>query len=240
MRRIYQRVDRVIAVSDGVAADTCAATQLPADRITVVRNPVVSKALTAQAATACPHPWPDEGSTPVIIGIGRLTAQKDFETLIRAFAKIREQRDCRLLILGDGPEREALRQLIATLGLDENIELAGFVDNAAAALSRADLFVLSSRWEGSPNALTEALALGTPVVATDCPSGPAETLDNGRIAPLVPVGDVEALARAMGETLDAPPSAAALQAAVADYDVATSTRAYLEVLRGFELEESAD
>lgn len=232
MRRAYRRVDKIIAVSDGVAADTQAVTDLPFGRIEVVRNPVVTPQIFAAAEEPFDHSWLEAESPPVIVGMGRLTPQKDFDTLLAAFAQLSEHLDCRLLIAGDGPGRAALEDRIETLGLRGLVALIGFVGNPAAVLSRADLFVLSSRWEGSPNVLTEALALGTPVVATNCPSGPNEILADGRYGPLVPVGDAAALAEAMDQTLQEPLPAERLQAAVADYNAETAAKHYLEILKG--------
>jgi glycosyltransferase involved in cell wall biosynthesis len=167
---------------------------------------------------------------PTICAAGRLQRQKDFPTLLRAFARLAARRDCRLLILGEGQARSRLESLIAELGLTERAALVGFQRNPYAFLARAALFVLSSAWEGSPNVLTEAMALGIAVVSTDCPSGPAELLDGGRFGPLVPVGDDAALAAAMAATLDRPLPAAVLKSAVADYEQTRSARRYLEVL----------
>ena len=230
MKRVYRHVDAIIAVSDGVAADTHSVTGLPFERIRVVRNPVITDTLRHQADGPSPHPWLDDDVMPVVVGMGRLTEQKDFDTLIRAFSELRHQTPCRLVIFGDGPRHDALVDLIQTLDLDDCVTLAGFVDNPAAALARADLFVLSSRWEGSPNVLTEAMALGTPVVATDCPSGPREILADGRYGTLVPVRDTAVLARAMHNTLKAPLAADDIRSAVSAYEVATATRGYLSVL----------
>jgi glycosyltransferase involved in cell wall biosynthesis len=166
----------------------------------------------------------------VIIGMGRFTEQKDFATLIRAFARLRANRNCRLILLGRGRLQADYQALAEQLGVAADIAYPGFADNPYSYLARARLFVLSSAWEGSPNALTEALALGVPVVATDCPSGPRELLDGGRYGALVAVGDDAALAQAMAATLDAPPPAAGLRRAVADYTVEASARAYLAAL----------
>jgi len=164
------------------------------------------------------------------MGIGRLTRQKDFPTLIRAFATLRRVRPLRLIILGEGRDRAPLEQLAAREGVGGDVALPGFQPNPYAWLARARLFVLSSAWEGSPNALTEAMALGVPVVSTDCRSGPRELLEAGRFGPLVPVGDADALAAAMRATLDHPLPPETLKAAVAEYDAVTSARRYLEVL----------
>jgi glycosyltransferase involved in cell wall biosynthesis len=230
MRLMYRWADRVIAVSRGVAEDTLRITGLPPERVEVIRNPVITPLLRDQARADCDHPWLTKPGCPVVLAAGRLTRQKDFATLIRAFARLRQGRPCRLIILGDGALRGELERLAAALGIAADLDMPGFTPNPYAFMARADLFVLSSAWEGSPNVLTEALALGTPVVATDCPSGPREILDGGRIAPLVPVGDHQALAAAMGTVLGAPPAREGLRAAAADYTAAASARRYLEVL----------
>ena len=214
IRLLYPRIERIIAVSAGVADDTARIARLPRASIAVIRNPVITPELPAQAAAPCPHPWLADPGVPVICAAGRLQRQKDFPTLIRAFAQVRARQPCRLLILGEGNARPRLTALIAELGLADQVALVGFQVNPYPFLARAALFVLSSAWEGSPNVLTEAMALGIPVVATDCPSGPAELLDGGRYGPLVPVGNVAALAGAIAATLARPLPAAVLRSAV--------------------------
>ncbi|MDB5969470.1 MAG: glycosyl transferase family 1 [Hydrocarboniphaga sp.] len=230
MRRLYPLASGVIAVSEGVRQDTLAITGLAAGRVVVIRNPVITPALALQAAEPTPHPWLADKLVPVIIGMGRLTRQKDFPTLLRAFAAIQEQRPSRLILLGEGGDRAALAALAAELGITEHLSIAGFQKNPYAWLARADLFVLSSAWEGSPNALTEALALGVPCVSTRCPSGPEELLADGRYGPLVAVGDHAALAQAMLATLASPLPAEQLRAAVAEYRVELSAQRYLQQL----------
>ena len=234
IRLLYPRIERIIAVSAGVADDTARIAGVPRASIAVIRNPVITPELTAQSLAPCPHPWLDDTGpytgVPVICAAGRLQHQKDFPTLIRAFARVRAGRDCRLLVLGEGNARPRLAALIAELGLRDQVALVGFQANPYPYLARAALFVLSSAWEGSPNVLTEAMALGIPVVATDCPSGPAEILDGGRFGPLVPVGAVESLAAAMAATLDRPLPAALLREAVSEYEQGRSARRYLEVM----------
>jgi glycosyltransferase involved in cell wall biosynthesis len=230
MRRLYPLASGVIAVSEGVKRDAQRVTGLPAARIVVIRNPVITPLLAAHAAEPVPHPWLADKLQPVVLGMGRLTRQKDFPTLLRAFAALQGEVPSRLILLGEGKDREALAALLAQLGIGERVLLAGFQSNPYAWLAQADLFVLSSAWEGSPNALTEALALGVPSVSTDCPSGPREILDNGRYGPLVPVGDAAAMARAMADTLRAPLPRATLQAAVDQYRAEISARRYLAVL----------
>ena len=230
IRLLYPHIERIIAVSAGVADDTARISRVDPTRITVIRNPVITPELAQQAALPCPHPWLGEGQPPVIIGAGRFQRQKAFPDLIRAFARMPDRTDHRLMILGEGTGRPALESLIDSLGLGGSVALPGFQTNPYPFLSRAGLFVLSSAWEGSPNVLTEAMALGTPVVSTDCPSGPAEILDGGRYGPLVPVGDVDALAGAMAATLDRPLPAETLRAAVAEYEQGRSAAHYLETI----------
>ncbi len=191
-----------MAVSRGAADDLARTLGIPRERVEVVYNPVITPAILARAKMALDHPWFAPGQPPVIIGVGRLTRQKDFPTLIRAFAEVRRQRSARLIILGEGEERAALEALIAELGVGDDVSLPGFHENAMAYMARAALFVLSSAWEGLPTVLIEALAAGTRVVSTDCPSGPREILQGGRLGALVPVGDSGALARAMTDALD--------------------------------------
>lgn len=201
MRLIYPIANAVIAVSKGVADDLHHVIGLPRDRIHVVYNPVVRPRLYEQASSALDHPWFNPREAPVILGMGRLTQAKDFTTLIRAFAYVRQRRNVRLMILGEGELRGALEALVRSHELERHVALPGFVENPFAYLHNAALFVLSSRWEGLPGALIEAMACGTPVVSTDCPSGPAEILERGKWGCLVPVGNVDALAQAMLKTL---------------------------------------
>lgn len=230
MRRLYARVDRIVAVSQGVARDTSTVTGLPAERICVIRNPVVTADLLRQAEAPAEHPWLNDSGPPVILGVGRLTRQKDFATLIRAFAQVRRTTPCRLLILGEGTLRSELETLVRELGVADWVALPGFTRNPFSAMRNAALFVLSSAWEGSPNALTEALALGTPVVSTACPSGPDEILADGRYGRLVPVSDAPSLAQAMEATLKAPLPAERLREAVAEYTAERAAERYLQAL----------
>ena len=230
MRIFYRFTDGIIAVSEGVARDVMRITSLPADRLPVIRNPVITPKLHRLAKESAPHPWLDEPGTPVITGMGRLTRQKDFATLIMAFARVRKTRECRLIILGEGGQRRAIGTMIRELGIEKDVHLPGFVQNPYSYLSRSSLFVLSSRWEGSPNALTEALALGIPVVSTDCNSGPREILQDGKYGNLVPIGDVERMASAIISTLSNPLPENLLKGAVSEYTVEKAARSYLGLL----------
>jgi glycosyltransferase involved in cell wall biosynthesis len=232
MRLIYRSADAIVAVSQGVARDMARITGLPTSDIRIIRNPVITPRIFRLAREPAPHPWLVKGGEPVIVGIGRLTRQKDFPTLIRAFAAVRKKLPCRLIILGEGKDRDDLEHLAKRLSQSEQIAMPGFVENPYAYLKRAAMFVLSSAWEGSPNALTEALALGVPVVATNCPSGPREILKDGTIGRLVPVGDPDALAEAMLATLSAPPDETLLKSAVREYTAEFSSLRYLDLLLG--------
>lgn len=196
-RWVYSWADGIVTVSRGVADDLNCSLRLPAGRVQVVPNPVVTPELFRQSAEPLAHPWFVPGAPSVILGVGRLAPEKDYPTLIKAFAQVRARYAARLMILGEGEERPVLQALVAELGLAGQVELPGFVLNPFPYLARSAVFVLSSRYEGLPGALIQAMALGTPVVATDCRSGPAEILDGGRYGPLVAIGDVDALAQAI-------------------------------------------
>lgn len=202
MRLSYGHADRIVAVSSGVADDLATAINIPRERIEVVYNPVENHQLATLCKPELSHPSLPDDSIPFILATGRLHPQKDFSTLIRAFAHLRKDHRARLVILGEGGQRGDLETLIESLGLTGEILLPGFVDNPYAWMRRASLFVLSSAYEGFGIVLVEAMACGTPVVSTDCPSGPAEILENGRWGALVPVADVAALANAMSSSLD--------------------------------------
>lgn len=227
-RWLYPWADRIICVSQGVADDIAAVTGLPASKFRVIFNPVLSPKIHGLAAQKPENQWFIAPGACRIVAVGRLTRQKGFDVLLQAFAKLCRQKPCRLLILGEGPLRTQLQRQVQELDLERQVQLPGFEPNPYAFMARADLFVLSSRYEGSPNALKEALALGTPVVATDCNSGPRQILQEGRFGPLVPVDDAQSLARAMQQVLDSPPEKNWLQQAVAGYTLEASSRCYLE------------
>jgi glycosyltransferase involved in cell wall biosynthesis len=161
-----------------------------------------------------------------------LVPQKDFATLLKAFSHVRRSQPAHLVIIGEGRLRSELEALAQSLGIDKDVWMPGFTDNPYAFMGRASVLVLSSICEGLPNVLLEALACGCPIVSTDCPSGPSEILQNGTVGPLVPVGDVQALAKAILSTLEWPPSRTILQARAADFDIREISRQYLAVLLG--------
>jgi len=203
IRFFYSWADVVVANSYEVATDLFKVGLSP-EKIKIIYNPVVTPELSVKAEEPLNHLWFRPGEPPVILGVGRLTKQKDFSALIQAFALVRKKCPARLMILGEGEERPKLEALVRELGLEEDVALPGLVDNPYKFMKRAAVFVLSSRWEGLPNALIEALALGTPVVATDCPGGVREILEDGKWGYLVPIGDIKALANAILNALYKP------------------------------------
>jgi glycosyltransferase involved in cell wall biosynthesis len=201
VRFMYPWADGIVAVSEGVAKDLARMTSIPLGSIQTIYNPVINSEMLANGKEPVEHPWFSSTDVPVILGVGKLEKQKDFPNLIRAFAKVRQVKPTRLVILGWGPDRPELEALIQKLGLQDDVDLPGYVQNPYAYMSRSAVFVLSSAWEGLPTVLIEAMALGTPAVSTDCESGPSEILADGKYGYLTPVGDSEALAGAILQVL---------------------------------------
>jgi glycosyltransferase involved in cell wall biosynthesis len=231
-RRFFPWADAWIAISAGVAEDAARVTGIPREAIATIHNPVVTSELRARAAAPVDDPWLAPGSPPVVLGVGRLVPQKDFATLVRAFARVRARRSARLLLLGEGPGRSELERLAGELGVAGEVRFAGRVESAPAYMARAAVFALSSAWEGFGRVLVEALAVGCPVVSTDCPSGPREILEDGAFGPLVPVGNAEALAEAIEAVLDRPPERSALVKRAEAFSIERGVERYLEVLLG--------
>ena len=229
---LYPGADGITTVSRGAAEDLARFCRIPIERIAVINNPVVGPGLLQRAAEPLDHPWFAPGEPPVILGVGRLNREKDFYSLIRAVASLVPKRPIRLVILGEGVHRAGLEALIDELGVRDRVQLYGFTPNPYAFMARAAALVLSSHWEGSPNVLVEAMACGTPVAATDCPNGPNELLEGGRYGPLVPVGDVPALAAAIEQVLDAPIAREDLKRRASMFTIEHATQAYLRVLLG--------
>jgi len=225
-RALFPDAAHVVAVSNGVAASVAERIGVQRGKITTIYNPVVSPELDVLRSQPPAHPWLADNGPPVVLGCGRLIELKGFTVLIKAFARLVERRQCRLIILGKGPQKKELDALVARLGLQGKVSLPGHTDNPYAFMSRTALFVLSSRTEGLPTALIEALACGCPCVSTDCPSGPAEILQDGKIGPLVPVGDHIALADAMARVLDNPPERRKLLARARFFSVERAAKMY--------------
>ena len=205
-RDLLRDADHIVAVSSGTADSVPRCLGIPASRVSVIYNPVISKEITHLAQETPDHPWLRSASKiPIVLAAGRLARFKDFPTLIRAFDIASRQRPLRLIILGEGSRRGRLEALVRSRGLGDRVSLPGWVRNPFACMSRASVVVTSSRYEGLSNVLIQALACGCPCVSTDCPSGSREILQDGRIGPLVPVGDYRRLAGAILNVLEHPP-----------------------------------
>ena len=232
MPRLYPNADAITVVADAMRAELSEFLGADPASVVAIPNPAPGQeSVSVLAAQPAGHPWLELRACPVILGVGRLTAQKDFTTLIDAFARVRAVRPARLILLGEGEDRAALAKRIAEAGLGKDIDMPGFVDNPYAFLARCDVFVLSSRWEGFPNVLIQAMACGAAVVSTDCPTGPREILAGGQWGALVPVGDAAAMAAAILHRLDTPERPDVRRRAE-DYSLRSIARSYLSVLDG--------
>ena len=227
--RLYCQADFIGAVSEGVRDDLADTAHLPLERIEVLHNPVVSEGLAEKAGEPIDHPWLQPGQPPVVLGVGRLSTQKNFPLLIDAFARVRAKRPARLIILGEGSLRPELEKRIEALGIAEDVDLPGFDANPFRYMRHAAVFVLSSDWEGLPTALIEAMACGTPVVSTDCQSGPREVLLDGRLGPIVPRGDARALAEAILATISHPGDYSARLERANDFSLERAVDRYLSI-----------
>lgn len=228
-RWAYRGADAVTVVAEAMIDELRTATRLPAERVVCIPNPMITPASESLAGEAIDHPFGRASGPPLVVTAGRLAPEKDFSTLLRAFALLRQRMEVKLLILGEGDSRPMLQALVRELGLEEDVDLPGFRSNPLPYMKAAALYVLSSKFEGLPGALIQAMGVGTPVVSTDCLTGPAEILENGRWGTLVPVGDVEALAAAMFDSLTAeavPDVASRAQY----YNLDRSVSAYLALL----------
>lgn len=225
--------DAFVAPAEALAEDLvgCLPRRM-AGRVHAIANPVVTTDLIERSQQAANHPWAerDREGVPLLVSAGRLTTQKDHSTLLRALARVLRVRNVRLLILGEGELRGGLESQARSLGIDRSVKFLGNVDNPLPLMRAADAFVLSSRWEGLPTVLIESLAVGTPAVSTDCPTGPAEILDRGRFGRLVKIGDDAAMAEAILATLSAPSSPESLIERSRLYGVERAVRSYLQLL----------
>lgn len=229
MAATYRFADAVAAVSNGAAKDTARLARLSNDRVKVLNNPIPqrqapgSEAIEhAEALWNCP---PGER----ILTVGSLKDQKNYPLLLRSFAELRSP-EARLMLLGQGAREAALRAMATELEISERVVFAGFHPDPTPFYQTADLFVLSSDYEGFGNVIVEALACGTPVVSTNCPDGPAEILENGKYGRLVPVRDPQALAHAMQEALAAQHDPIPLKQRASDFAPSIAAKRYLELL----------
>jgi glycosyltransferase involved in cell wall biosynthesis len=200
----YRFARRIVAVSTGVARSTTKLIGAHAPPIDIIFNGFDCAATRRQAEDDCGIEWLQHKTVPVIVACGRFVEQKGYDTLLRAFAMLRQTIPCRLVILGEGFLQPVMQSLVTTLGIEPDVSMPGFHPNPASCFARSDLVAMASRVEGLSNVLVEALIVGAPIVSTDCPTGPREVLAQGKFGTLVPVDDAAALAKAMGTTLATP------------------------------------
>lgn len=236
----YKMAHAVVSPSEGVAQDLKKIYGLDGRKIQTIVNPLPLTSIVHQSEEIVEDSWFFAENSPVILGVGRLTPEKDFSSLIQAFARVREQQVARLVILGEGSERNNLESLVHRLGLQNDVILPGFVDNPYKYMLRSAVFVLSSRREGLPNSLLQAASLGVPIVSTDCPSGPREILDGGRWGRLVEMGNIDAIAQAILEGLQGQIELIPLSVIHQRYDAETVASQYLKVLTGCLLDTVAE
>ena len=227
----YPLADAIITISRGILKDLADISSRAAKKGNVVYNPTVDRNLIEKSRQEVSHlRFAQENGVPVLLGVGRLGPQKNFALLLRAFARLSQRRNVRLVILGDGNKRGKLEALAHELDIQDSVDFLGFVENPYKYMANASLLVLSSRFEGFGNVLVEALACGCPVVSTDCPSGPREILEDGKWGRLVPVGDEAALAEAMDEALAETHDPERLRRRAMDFSVEKAVDDYLDVL----------
>jgi exopolysaccharide biosynthesis WecB/TagA/CpsF family protein len=228
-RLLWRLADGVLAVSEGVAGDLARVSRIPRSAISVVYNPVVGADLANPPELSPPHSWLADGTRRVFVFVGRLTAQKDPETLLRAFSLLRQRSSAHLILVGEGELTASLVRVAAESGVADYVHFAGFQPDPRPWIARASALVLSSRYEGLGNVIIEALACGTPVIATDCPFGPAEILQGGRLGQLVPPGDPDALAAAMEQLGRQTVTADERRARAADFTVKSCVDRHVEL-----------
>lgn len=229
MRILFPKLTKIICVSNGVVQDTLEITGMSPEKVLALKNPVITPEIAEMAAEDIDHPWL-KGDYKVILAVGRLSPEKDFETLLRAFARIKSIENLRLILLGEGPLRDDLEKLQNVLEIGDRVAFLGYQKNPYAWMRRASVLALSSRWEGAPTVLIEAMSLGLSCVSTDCDFGPNEILQGGRVGRLVPVGDDSAFAEALRQSLLNPLASEELIKAVEGYRIGISARAYVQCL----------
>lgn len=228
-RLTYQRAEAIVTISDGVAVDLSKVTGINRQEMKTIYNPAYNSEISKKSCQPVDHTWLDDEKR-VVIGVGNMKPQKNFSTLLRAVGYLQLWKDTHLIILGKGDLRDELIQQATNLGIRKRVSFPGFVDNPYAYMAKADVFVLSSAWEGFGNVIVEAMACGTPVVCTDCPGGPAEILDNGEYGPLVPVGDEKSMAEAIKKMLENPTESDVLISRAKDFMMEKIVDQYEDVL----------
>jgi glycosyltransferase involved in cell wall biosynthesis len=229
-RFVYPLADHIVGVSAGVTEDVVNWSLVERGKVQTIYNPVIEVSSTEKKYVKPDHPWYGNDDVDVIFSAGRHVEQKDFETLLEAFAKLSRSREARLILAGEGNRTEEYRNLADDLGVSDQVSMPGLVDCIYRYMHHSDVFALSSRWEGLSLVLIEAMGCGTPVVSTDCPSGPAEVLESGKYGPLVPVGSETELSKAIIERLENPISSEKLRDRARDFSIESATESYLSLL----------
>jgi glycosyltransferase involved in cell wall biosynthesis len=235
MKNFYPKADKVISVSKGVEKTLLKYIKMDKSKMEVIYNPIISDLIYERAEEPLNHKWFTSKEIPVILSVGRLSKEKDFENLLQAFSIVKSKVDSRLLIVGEGPERDHLEKLIKKLDLQDSVDLYGFEENPYKFFKNADLFVLSSKTEGLGNVLVEALCLRRKIVSTDCPSGPEEVLKKGKFGKLVPPEDTLKLAEGIIDQLKQPtseiPNNNELEEWLKEFEVNYVTERYLNLIK---------
>jgi glycosyltransferase involved in cell wall biosynthesis len=230
MRWLYPHTNGIITVSRGLASYLKTTLHLKTNSVKVIYNPVVNREILSRAEEPVEIDFIKRREVPVFLAVGRLSIQKDYETMLEAFVVFKQNKSGKLLILGEGELRERLESLIEKLGLNEDVTLLGFTANPYAYMSKVNSLILSSLWEGLPTVVIEAMACGCQVIATDCPYGPREILAGGEYGFLVPTRDAIALARAMHEVLVSPKNPEILKQRARDFTIEKATAEYLSLI----------
>lgn len=229
IRFFYPFADKVVAVSPASAKSIYQYAKLK-KRVDVVWNGLDLDKIQKNASQPASHPWVSNGDFRLILGMGRLSRQKNFSDLLRAFASLEPKENYRLLILGEGPEERALLLLASELGIQKYVEFMGFIENPYPFLAQADLFVLPSKWEGFANVVIESLACGTPIVATDCPGGPADILSKQLFAKIVPMDSPREISIAIQEMLTTEIDTSRILAFAKRFTIQNTVQRYLDLI----------
>jgi glycosyltransferase involved in cell wall biosynthesis len=225
----YPHADYLIAIAESIRQDLSSFSGIDLDRIHTINTPVITPEFFERADETIDHSWLSDGGPPIVLGVARFVLQKDLVTLIRAFHEVHLSRPARLIIVGDGPERAKLEALITSLQIDSHVSLPGFANNLPF-MKHAQVFVLSSIFEGLPTVLIEALALCPAIVSADCPGGIREILRDGEYGQIVPIKDPSAMAQAIIKALDNPPDSKPLRQRSADFSLENIIEQYRNVL----------
>ena len=229
LRLIYARARLIISNSHAASHDLCEGFGIPLSKLAVIHNSVDINRIERLAIVDPKHPWTTSSAKPLLLLVGSLSPLKDFSTLLRAFAIVRQSLDCNLVVLGEGTERNRLEALAKEIGVTDSVQFLGFDANPFRWMSKASLLISSSITESCPNVIQQALACGTPIVATDCPGGTSEILEGGKWGRLVPVANPQAMADAIIATLkDKSHPNGRLRAA--DFDPKRNAQEYLKLV----------